>query len=99
MWWNIIFALVVAAGLWLLLWWLRGMMLLPLRLGKNQRLDLVLTVSGESQELEYTVNCLLWLIENGTLRGQLVLRDAGMDERTRQTAELLHRRGSVKLIH
>lgn len=99
MWLNIMFALAVAAGLWLLLWWLRGMMLLPLRLGNNQQLDLVLTVSGKSEELEHTVQSLQWLLENGTLRGQLVLRDAGMDDQTRHTAELLARQGAIKLIH
>ena len=95
---NIVIALLAALGLTLLLWLLRGVMLTPVRLGKHQQLALVLTVSGESPELENTVDRLLWLMENGTLRGQLLLRDAGMDPETRQVAELLDRRGVIKLI-
>ena len=95
---NIVIALLAALGLTLLLWLLRGVMLTPVRLGKHQQLALVLTVSGESPELENTVDRLLWLMENGTLRGQLLLRDAGMDDETRQVAELLDRRGVIKLI-
>ena len=91
--------LVGAAGLVLLLWRLRGAMLLPVRLEKNQRLDLVLTVGGGGPPLEHTVASLRWLIENGTLPAQLVLRDAGMDEENRSAAELLSRRGEIKLIH
>lgn len=95
---NIVIALLAALGLSLLLWLLRGVMLTPVRLGKHQQLALVLTVSGESPELEHTVDSLLWLVENGTLRGQLLLRDAGMDDETRRVAELLERRGVIKLI-
>lgn len=91
--------LLAAAGLIIFFWLLRGCMLMPVRLGKNQRLDLVLTISGEGPPLEHTVAALRWLIENGTLPAQLVLRDAGMDEETRSAAELLSRRGEIKLIH
>ena len=96
---KIVAALAITLLLMLVFWLLRGAMLTPVRLGKNQHLSLVLTVSGPSPELENTVDALLWLIQNGTLRGQIVLRDAGMDADTRQAAELLDRQGIIKLIH
>ena len=95
---RILFAFAAAAVLMLLLWRLRGVMLTPVRLGINEHLSVVLTVSGAAPELENTVEALLWLNHNGTLRAQLFVRDAGMDSDTRQAAELLERRGVVKLI-
>ncbi len=95
---RILFALSVAVALMLLLWLLRGVMLTPVRVGVNERLAIVLTVCGPAPELENTVEALLWLNHNGTLRAQLLVRDAGMDSDTRHTAELLERRGVVKLI-
>ncbi len=96
---KVIAAVGVTAILMLILWLLRGTMLTPVRFGKNEHLSLVITVSGAAPELENTVDSILWLIQNGTLRGQIVLRDDGMDENTRHTAELLERRGVIKLIH
>lgn len=95
---RILFAFAAAAALMLLLWLLRGVMLTPVRVGANESISVVLTVSGEAPELENTVDALLWLNQNGTLRAQLFVRDAGMDSETRQSAELLERRGAVKLI-
>lgn len=95
---RIIFAFAAAAVLMLLLWLLRGVMLTPVRAGANIHLSVVMTVTGAAPELENTVDALLWLSQNGTLRAQLLVRDAGMDPDTRRTVELLERRGAVKFI-
>ena len=91
-------ACAAAAALMMLMWLLRGVMLMPVRVGANERLSVVITVTGAAPELENTVNALLWLSRNGTLRAQVLVRDAGMEQNTRQAAELLERRGDVKLI-
>ncbi len=96
---KILVALGISAVLVLLMWLLRGTMLTPVRLGKNEQLSLVLTVSGPAPGLEHTVDALLWLVQNGTLRGQIVVRDGGMDQETRQIAQLLESGGIIKLIH
>ena len=85
---------VIAAAILLILWLLRGVMLTPVRHGKHQHMTIVLTVSGPAPELEQTVDGLLWLIHNGTLRADLVIRDAGMDQETRRAAEALAGGGS-----
>ena len=95
---KLLFAFAAAAALMTLLWLLRGVMLTPVRAGANERLSVVITVTGSAPELENTVDALLWLSQNGTLRAQVLVRDAGMEEETRRAAELLERRGVVKLI-
>lgn len=95
---RILFAFAAAAALMMLLWLIRGVMLTPVRVGANERLSIVITVTGAAPELENTVDALLWLSRNGTLRAQVLVRDAGMEQNTRRAAELLERRGDVKLI-
>jgi hypothetical protein len=95
---RILLAVVIAGAVLLTLWLLRGVMLTPVRTGKNASLAMVLTVSGPAPELENTVDALMWLGQNGTLRARLVVRDAGMDSQTRQVAEILQRRGAIQLI-
>lgn len=99
MFYKVFVTLLIAAGVLLLLWMVRGVLLTPVRLGKNQRLSLVLTVTGRSPELENTVDALAWLMANGTLKADIVVRDAGMDEETAATAAVLERSGVIKMIH
>lgn len=95
---KILLALSAAIAVVLLAWRLRGVMLMPLYLGEHEKLTLVLTVSGPAPTLERTVDGLMWLRQNGTIRGQIMVRDAGMDEETRRAAEILERRGAIRLI-
>jgi hypothetical protein len=92
---DIFMAAVISAAIILLLWLLRGVMLTPVKKGKNQKLTVTLRVTGPSPELESTVDGLLWLIRNGTLPAEIIIEDAGMDSETRQAAELLCSRGAI----
>ena len=96
--WKMLMAFAVAAAVVVLLWYARGAALTPVRLGKNERLAVVLTVTGAAPGLEHTVDGLLWLRQNGTLRARLLVRDAGMDESTRRVAELLEGKGCIELM-
>lgn len=95
---KILAAFGAAALLFLLLWVVRGSMLTPVRIGRNARLEMRLTVSGTCPELEESVDALLWLRENGTIRADIVVSDRGMDENTRLAAAILERKGLIKLI-
>lgn len=86
---RLVFALAIAAALAVLIWLLRGVMLMPVRKGENQSITLILRVTGKARELEHTVDGLAWLIQNGTIPAELILLDDGMDEETRSAAELL----------
>lgn len=90
---NIAISLLLVAALILLMWYLRGVMLTPVKKGKNQRIDLMLWVSGPSPELESTVDGLKWLVANGTIRARIVIIDDGMDKDTAAVAEALSRKG------
>ncbi|HHU23432.1 MAG TPA: hypothetical protein GXZ52_08525 [Clostridiales bacterium] len=92
---DIFMAAAISAAIILLLWLLRGVMLTPVKKGKNQKLTVTLRVTGPSPELESTVDGLLWLIRNGTLPAEIIIEDAGMDSETRQAAELLCSRGAI----
>ena len=95
---KMLLAFAVAAAVVGLLWCARGAALTPVRPGKNERLSVVLTVTGAAPGLEHTVDGLLWLRQNGTLRARLLLRDAGMDADTRRAAELLEKKGCIELV-
>ena len=89
---TIFISLAIVAALLILLWFLRGVMLTPVHIGKGEDICVVITVEAAAPELEQTVDALLWLIENGTLPACIRIVDAGMDEETRQIAKLLEKR-------
>ena len=86
---RVALALAIAIALAVLIWLLRGVMLTPVRKGKNQYITLVLRVTGSTKELEHTVDGLAWLIQNGTVPANFILMDDGMDEETRKAAEII----------
>ena len=65
-------------------------LIMPLRIGKNTRLDAVLHVTGDAPELEVTVKNLLYMKKNGG-KMDIYIMDDGMSESARKTAELLTR--------
>ena len=91
-------AAAITALLFLLCWLLRGVMLTPVKTGSNTSLKIILAVTGTEPMLEQTVDSVLWLMENGTISGEIILHDCGMDTETAAVAEALVRRGAVKII-
>lgn len=85
---RILISTLAAAAIILLLWSLRGFMLMPLKLGKRTSLTVTLRITGPEPRLEETLDGIIWLRQNGTLPAEIILEDAGMDEETRETAEL-----------
>lgn len=79
---DIFCVICIAGAVILFIWILRGMLLMPLKLGKNTRLMVLLQVKGVEPCLEQTVKGLDWLRSNGTLPGDIVIVDDGMDEET-----------------
>lgn len=86
---ELILSAVICAAVITGIWLLRGILLTPVACGENQHMTVEIRVSGPSPELENTVSGLLWLVENGTLKADIVITNRGMDEDTRQTAGLL----------
>jgi hypothetical protein len=88
---RIMLILAVAGVCILAIWYINGALVTPVVMGRNLRLQICVSASGEAPELEHAVDGLLWLLENGTLSGEILIRDEGMDDYTRMTAELLAR--------
>ena len=85
--------LIVGGAILLLLavWYINGALVTPVEGGKNISLQIYVRALGSAPELEHTICGLLWLIDNGTIPGEIVICDMGMDEYTRMTAQLLAR--------
>ena len=94
---GILTAAGIAAGLVLLCWLLRGVLLTPVKPGRTVQIRILLTVSGAAPSLEQTVDALSWLRANGTLPGEIVLTDAGMDRDTAEIAAALERSGVITI--
>ena len=90
---------ILAALLLALCWRLRGAMLTPVRSGAHIRTQIVLWVDGAAPSLEQTVNGLVWLRANDTLRAEVVVIDRGMDKATAEVAAALEKRGAIKIVH
>ena len=88
---RIILIAAVAAVSLLAIWDINGALVTPVEGGKNISLQIYVRTLGAAPELEHTVSGLLWLIDNGTIPGEIVICDMGMDEYTRMTAQLLAR--------
>lgn len=96
--WHCISALAVCALAAVCIWLARGRLLTPVAVGAGDRLCVVIDASGSAYELENTVEGLLWLNGNGTLRAEILVRDCGMDSAARAAAAILARRGKVRLL-
>jgi hypothetical protein len=90
-------ALAVSAAVILAAWYLSGAFVTPVERMENISIQICVGVSGTAPGLEHTVSGLLWLIENGTMPGEIVICDHGMDETARLTAQAIAR--GEKLVH
>ena len=86
---DILCIFCVAGGVILFIWLLRGLLLMPLKIGKSTQLTVLVKVKGAELCLEQTVKGLNWLKSNGTLPGNIVIMDDGMDEETIKVSERL----------
>lgn len=86
---RLIVVLVIAGVCMLVIWYINGALVTPVAGGKNLKIEICVKAAGSAPELEQTVCGLLWLIENGTLPGEIVIQDDAMDDYTRLTAQKL----------
>ncbi len=93
------FATVIAAGAAIFaLTYLYDRLVLPVRPGRGERIDVLLSVSGDAPGLESTVKGLVFLKDSGRLPMSLRLVDEGMSPDALQTARMLARRyGGITL--
>ena len=82
-------AVMISCCLLMAAWYVTGACLTPVRAGDGVQIKLLIGVSGSAPELEQAVSGLLWLIDNGTIPGEIVICDLGMDESARTAARAL----------
>ena len=86
----VIFVLIAAALCFLLLLRLvMGHCPVRVRLGRNSRCCLHLSVIGREPKLEKSVRSLLWLLRQSGLNCGIVIEGHGLDQDTRATAQSL----------
>lgn len=95
--WKLLIVCALSVGLLLLLWYVRGVLLTPIRMDGSVQGTIVLRVTGPAPTLEQTIDSLRWLQQNGTLPIKILVIDAGMDEGTRRIAAALERKGEIIL--
>ncbi len=96
---NAIIGLFAAVGLFFLLQLIKQTVYRPVPVGENTRISVVLNVSGCAEELEQSVKALRWLLENGGVDADLIIRNCGMDDETALVARKLSETGGIKLIN
>jgi len=78
-----IFLVAFASALVILCFWaLRGLMLMPIKIGRQTMPYLLLCIEGSEPALEQSLNGLLWLNDNGTLRCRIIIAAQNLDEET-----------------
>lgn len=94
---KFILAACAAGAIVALVYLAKAALLTPVHIGKNERLEICIRVTGAAPELEHTVKGILWLVESGAISADITMADEGMDEETRRAAEILNIRGLARL--
>ena len=79
---NFVIAFIAAVLLLLIIWSLKGVLLLPIKQGKNTSICTLVSVNGNDNSLEHTLDGLIWLRENGTLKSEIRIQLTDCDEAT-----------------
>ena len=87
--WQILIAVAAVSVIFGVIWSLFWSLKTPVRCGHGTGMSTVLTVQGGAEGLEQTLKGLVWLHENGTMSGQILLVDAGLNDEGRILARLI----------
>ncbi|MBQ7895765.1 MAG: hypothetical protein IJ364_04300 [Oscillospiraceae bacterium] len=79
---NVFIAAAAAIVCTILILLFREILLLPVKTGKNTSQIIFLQVFGSEPLLEKNLQSLIWLGENGIIRGSIVIHGCGLDEET-----------------
>lgn len=82
-------AIAAIAIIFWVAWSLFGSLKTPVRSGKSTGVTTVITAQDSGEGLEQTLKSLIWLQENGTVPGQIILADAGLNEEGRILTRLI----------
>jgi len=89
---EIITAFALSLSFLLLMWTIKGFLLRPAVCGRCSKITIVIMVDEKTKNLEQEVAGLCYLREDGKLRADILIVDAGMDSQTAEIAESLLRK-------
>ena len=76
---QILIAMGAVSVMFGIIWLIIGRLRTPILWGSQVRVSTVVSATGEAEGLEQALDGLIWLQENGLLKGQIVIADCGMD--------------------
>ena len=86
---DVLVAILISAAIFAFVWAVKGVLLTPVRTGKDVKLTTVVSVKGSADELEQTISGLMWLRESGKLEMDVVLFDTGLTPEAQKMMEIL----------
>ena len=97
---EIIITLLISFLIIGVIWLLYGRLVTPIKAGKGEELYFVVYVNGSSPDLSRTAKGILWLLNSGRIKTDIIIADGGMDEESRKMAELLtHSYSEIRLCY
>lgn len=94
--WELLEALLSAFGLACAAWLIFGRMLLPAGM-EDTAVQTLVRARGSGNGLEHTMAGLRWLRRSGLWRGEIIIRDCGLDGQGRAAAMALAMEPGVEL--
>lgn len=94
---EILISFFICAAIMTFTWYLKSLLLRPLRLGQGLNIKISVSAKDSVPELENTVKTLVWLSTNGTIPAEIEILDLGMDEESLAIAEELAKDNSIVL--
>jgi len=88
---EIILTLIISAAVIGAVWLIYGKLITPIKVGRGEKLYMVVYAQGNSPDLSRTVEGLLWLISSGRVHMDVIIADGGLDAESRKMAEILAR--------
>lgn len=92
--------LLVCAGILLVslvLWLLHGALLLPIRKGSAETIDVIISAEGDAPELEMQLRGLLWLRNHGIVPCSIAVRDIGLTPETLAVLQKLSEKWGIRV--
>ena len=87
---DIIVTIVIIGACCFAVWYIKGVTLKPI-VGNNTALKICIHAWDEANDLEHTVQSILWLMDNGSLYGDILICNAGMAEEACAKAKTLEK--------
>ena len=92
---EVIIAFFICTIVVLLITAVKGSILTPVRVGKGVHISVVIHVCGDAEQLEETIDGLLWTCKNSSPNMKIIIVDDGLCEEARKRIELLARESMI----